>query len=297
MSNNTARALLEGAIDLHFHGYPEITFDTTSTYSDIENLEMAKKAGVRGIVVKSHFWPTIDKVFYLKKMVEGIDIFSSITLNPLVGGVHGYVAEAAAKQGARVVWLPTWQSSYDLEKNGMCRFMESKVPHMPHMGAEEGITLCKDGKLIEGVMEVFDVAKEYALVIGTGHISPMEALAVSKEAKAQGFKKLIFTHPLVPAPGAQMELMKEFVKNGGLIEFTFLPTMPHRQKVRVDNIAKAIQELGAENCVMSSDCFYTWSPYEYEMLLLFISCMLENGIPEDSIRTMIAENPERMLYM
>ncbi|MBT3398751.1 MAG: hypothetical protein HN420_02045 [Rhodospirillaceae bacterium] len=49
-----AEQLLEGSIDTHCHGYPETTFD------GVEASRLAGMACMKGIVFKSHMWPTVD---------------------------------------------------------------------------------------------------------------------------------------------------------------------------------------------------------------------------------------------
>jgi hypothetical protein len=293
--NHAAMDLLLGAVDFHYHGYPEISFDLTSTYEDIENISLAKKAGLRGIVVKSHLWPTIDKVYYLRQTVKDIDIFSSITLNLSSGGVQGYAAETAARQGAKVIWLPTWSARHDLEKPGFSLLVKDTLGHIS-LRPEDGISVCANGKLSEGMLEVFEVAEQYDMAIATGHISPAESLAVAREAKARHFGKLVFSHAIIPLVDAATEDMRTFIACGGLVEFTFLPALPFVKKLSIPTIAQAIRSIGAENCLLSSDHFSRQSPPEYEMMRMFAAGLLEQGLPEADIRKMIVDNPVRLLY-
>jgi len=289
--------LLQGAVDLHYHGYPEVSLDVLCAHEDVENLRMARDAGMRGIVVKSHMWPTMDKVHYLSQMVEGLDIFSSISLNTSTGGVRGYVAESAVRQGAKVIWLPTWSSRNDMEKNVVINFMRNNLEMCKRIVPEDCLCICKeDGSLTEGMMEVLEVVQANDVLLATGHISCAESMAVFREAKSRGIRKLVFTHPFGRSIGADVEIMKEAVGYGALVEFTFLSTLPTRAAFSVNVIADTIKKLGAENCVLTSDHFNSWSPSVSEMMRLFVTCLLDRGIPEQDIRTMIVENPVRLLY-
>ena len=40
--------LLSGAIDMHFHGYPELSLGMPRRYTDEENASIMVKAGMRG---------------------------------------------------------------------------------------------------------------------------------------------------------------------------------------------------------------------------------------------------------
>ena len=75
-----ADELLRGAIDLHVHGYPEISLDVRTRVEDFEIASLAQESGMGGFVLKSHVWPTVGKVYYLKKKFPKLHIISSITL-------------------------------------------------------------------------------------------------------------------------------------------------------------------------------------------------------------------------
>ena len=289
--------LIQGAVDVHYHGYPEISLDVMCAYEDVENIRMARDAGIRGIVVKSHMWPTMDKVQYLRQMVEGIDIFSSVTLNIATGGVRGYVAESAVRQGAKVVWLPTWSSRNDMEMNAVIGFMRKNLEMCNRISLDDCIRICDDeGNLTEGMMEVMEVVEANNVLLSTGHISWEESLAVAKEAKARGFKRMIFSHPFGRSIRASIEAMKQFIDYGGLVEFTFLATLPSRSQFSIQTIVEAIKILGPQNCVLTSDHFNAWAFSEPEMLRMFVTCLLDRGITENEIRTMLVNNPASLFY-
>lgn len=114
--------LLSGAIDIHCHGYPEIALDWHMPLEDDSTLLMAKEYGMKGLVLKSHMWPTIDRAHFLNKMVEDIKAYGSITLNHSCGGISPWAAEAACKLGAKVIWMPTWGAENDIKRGGQSTF-------------------------------------------------------------------------------------------------------------------------------------------------------------------------------
>jgi hypothetical protein len=103
-----ADQLLEGAIDLHCHGYPEITLDVKMRVEDLEAAQLSAQARMKGFVLKSHMWPTVGRVYQLKNQIQGIEIWPSITLNDSVGGFSPGPQSPPLKQGAKVIWMPTW---------------------------------------------------------------------------------------------------------------------------------------------------------------------------------------------
>ena len=293
---SVARELLNGAIDMHVHGYPEISLGVTNCVEDIENFELAQSYGMKAIVLKSHVWPSIGSVYHINEKLKDIDIFSSITLNETSGGVNGYVAELAVKQGAKVIWLPTWSAKHDIKKQGFSSFMKKQINLMNSIHESFGISICDNKGLTSGMNEVLEVAIEYNIPICTGHISPIESINLAKECKAKKFDKIIFSHPIIPLVGASIDEIQEFVRLGGLVEFTFYPTLPHMQKNSLKEIADTILMLGPQNCIISSDYFNIGSPPVYEMLRMFIVGLLEQNLSIDDIKVMLHSNPEKMLY-
>src|SRR5215207_9008423 len=91
---SAADELLQGAIDVHHHGYPEISFDLKTRYEDVDELRLARDAGMAAIVLKSHMWPTVGRAYHLRRLVPGIEPIPSITLNPIVGGFSPMAVES-----------------------------------------------------------------------------------------------------------------------------------------------------------------------------------------------------------
>ncbi len=222
MMEMEADRLLEGSIDTHCHGYPEISFDVKMRVEDLEALRLAAQAKMKGIVLKSHMWPTIGRIYQMKDKFEGTEVWSSITLNTSSGGFSPWVTESALKQGVKVIWLPTWSASNDIRRGGFCRLMKPWLPTLNRITPEEGLSVFNpSGELDQNVKEILALAKDYDVAIFTGHISPEESLAVAREAKKMGFKKLLMSHPDSNAVGATMEHVKEFAGMGFFIEYNF----------------------------------------------------------------------------
>jgi uncharacterized protein DUF6282 len=70
-----ADQILQGAIDLHHHGYPEITFDVRTRHEDVEEYRHARDAGMAGIVLKSHMWPTVGRASSSRRRCRASRLF------------------------------------------------------------------------------------------------------------------------------------------------------------------------------------------------------------------------------
>ncbi|MEW6671883.1 MAG: DUF6282 family protein [Thermodesulfobacteriota bacterium] len=282
--------LMQGAIDMHYHGYPEITLGVKARLEDVEILQMALDMGMRGIVIKSQMWPSIGRVYHLRRMIPGIECFSSIVLNSVTGGLNPWVVEAAARQGAKVVWLPTWSSSYKLGQGGFAAMMKTWFPSLQF---EPGLCCVNSsGKVTADVQSIVRLAKEMDLVLCTGHISPEESLAVAQEAERIGYSNLIFTHPLSSGVGATLEQTKEMTRRGAYVELAAINIFYGSV---LDRMLDFIDELGPAHCILSTDTFMEWTPPGPEFLRMFIGRLLVSGIPEESLKTMACVNPARLL--
>ena len=67
---SSADRLLEGAIDLHCHGYPEICFEVKMRAEDSEAAQLAAQAKMKGFGLKSHMRPTVGRAYQLRSQLK-----------------------------------------------------------------------------------------------------------------------------------------------------------------------------------------------------------------------------------
>ena len=205
--------LLEGAIDLHCHGYPEISFDVKMRVEDLEAAQLAAQAGMKGYVLKSHMWPTMGRVYQIRNQIKGIEVWSSIALNTSAGGFSPWTLESALKQGVKVVWMPTWSAKNDIERGGFSRILKNWLPTLHQIEPKDGLTVFDDsGNIGRNVKEILALAKDYDVAVFTGHLSPEEGLAIGREAKKMGLKKLVFCHPDSRAVGLRWNTSRRWLR-------------------------------------------------------------------------------------
>jgi hypothetical protein len=293
-----ADQLLEGAIDLHCHGYPEISPDVKMRVEDLEAARLAAAAGMKGFVLKSHMWPTVGRVYQMKNQISGVEVWPTMAINTSSGGFSPWVVESALRQGVKVLWMPTWSARNDIQRGGFSRLMKGWLTTINQIEPEDGLTVFDDsGKIDRKVKEVLALAKDYDVAVSTGHLSPEEGLAIGREAQKMGFKKLIFCHPDSRSVGAQMEHIKEMAEMGFFIEFTFLGLLPAFYRISIQEVARRIKEVGAERSVLTTDSFFEWASPPSEMMRMFISSLLTQGITADEIGIMARKNPSEMLNL
>lgn len=290
-----ADELLTNAIDMHCHCYPEFSLEAKKRMEDVEWITLAARMGMRGAVLKSHFWPTVTNVYFLEKQIpEGFKLFSSITLNVNCGGLAAYAIEAAASMGAKVVWMPTWSARNDQRVQSMSCMIKRFIPSLENYKIE-GISVLDSQGLVPEAKKIIQLAHEKDLILFTGHLSAAEGVEIARYAKEIGFKKLVFGHPDNPSINASIQEMKEVSSSGAYVEFCFLGTLPLLQRKHPRDMVNLIREVGAERCILTTDSFYDWVPPEPEIMRMGIANLLELGISEDEMRMMVQHNPAKLL--
>ena len=155
LSAGMSFAQLQGIVDTHTHGDP----DSAARSIDVLQLaRIAKAAGMRAIVLKNHYAPTVQAAYLVSEIVPGIQIFGAIALDRAVGGVNPEaVRQAAAFKGKklRVVWMPTFDSENDVTFSKQNRTFVS-IQH--------------DGKLLPETVEVLKIIARDNIVLATGHL-------------------------------------------------------------------------------------------------------------------------------
>ncbi len=117
------------------------------------------------------------------------------------------------------------------------------------------------------------------------------------EAVRIGVKKIVVTHPLASFVNYTHEEMKWTLDHGAtFLEHVFNDvTRQVAHPIAQKDIANAIRAIGAEHIVMSTDSGQWLNPIPAQQMGIYIKDMLDLGISEREIRTMVSTNPARML--
>src|SRR3954471_725018 len=99
-----ARELVRTAYDLHVHVGPDVI---GRRIDDVTLAERFLEYGLAGFGLKSHYTSTAERAQVVERAVPGIDVVGTLTLNRAIGGLNPLAVEIAAREGARIVWLPT----------------------------------------------------------------------------------------------------------------------------------------------------------------------------------------------
>lgn len=267
---------LAGIIDFHAHAGPD---SRPRSLDDIEVARLFREAGLRGMVLKNHFTMTADRAALAMEQVEGIEIFGGVVLNRAVGGLNvEAVRQMAAFSGGRgrVVWLPTFDAEYYVTREG------ASGPFVP---------VVRDGRPAPALEAIFTLVAEHDLVLATGHSSPEEVLLLIPAAQRLGVRRILVTHVFGQHP--TREQMRRMAAAGAVLEIDWYAV--HRGRRTLADYVSAIDDIGAEHFLISSDLGQEGSPLHADGLRAFIAALRSAGLAEGDIDVMARRNPARLL--
>ncbi|MDR1194436.1 MAG: DUF6282 family protein [Peptococcaceae bacterium] len=292
--------LLRGAIDIHAHAYPEYTLALRPRQDNYDWALLAKEYGMRGIMLKSHVWPTMAQVYDLSKLVEGIELYSSITLNYTAGGLSPVAVALAGEMGAKAVFMPTWSAKNDIERSGVMAARIRKVcPLLDDLLKANGggiTVLDHRGKVKPEVLDILDIIKTYDMYLESGHLHISEGLRLAEACAVKGVR-FSLTHPHNTTVGATAEQQKEVADMGGYIEHTYIACMPLHLRVNPRDIAKSIRLAGVAKTIFTTDSINAFNPPEPELMRMVIETLLHLEFSEAEISKMVRENPAEILRL
>ena len=282
---------IAGLMDTHVHAAPDVF---GRALDDEEIASIYKERGLEALVLKNHVATTADRAWFARKHVAGLKVFGGIVLNSAVGGINPEAVNWMWRmQGGfgRVVWFPTFDA-------------DNHVKHFKD--APEGIkVLGADGKVLPEVREVLKVCAEQKLVVHTGHLSPTEALAVIEAGRDMGIDRMVVTHAQFEVVNMSFEQMKKAAGMGAKLELcamgplmgpeAHLAWMRHWRRVKVEETAAAIKEMGAQNFVLGTDLGQTGNPSPADGLQLFVTEPMKSGVNKDQITTAGRETTGKLL--
>jgi hypothetical protein len=282
---------LEGAYDLHVHTSPDL-FPRIA--DDARMVADAARKGFAGVVMKNHFEGTASRAQLARQAVPGLKVYGGLVLNRYVGGLNPHAVEVALRLGARVIWMPTLDSACHRAAFGFGGGFLAQSSGLETEG--EGITILRDGRLIAEAREVMALVKERRAALATGHLSFEEIAALVDEAVAQGFDKLILTHPYDKAPGLTLEQVRVLARPQVRIEFVFCSITPNWRFTDAATIARCIKTVGAERFVISSDGGQAHNPMPADGYRQFVDALHAEGVARDDFRLMCREGGDFLLH-
>ena len=282
---------IAGLMDTHVHAAPDVF---GRALDDEEVAILYKDRGLDALVLKNHVVPTADRAWFARKHVAGLKVFGGVVLNSAVGGINPDAVNWMWRmQGGfgRVVWFPTFDA-------------DNHVKHFKD--APEGIKVVGvDRKALPAVRDVLKICAAQKLVVHTGHLSPTEALAVIEAGRDMGVERMVVTHAQFEVVNMTFEQMKKAAAMGAKLELcamgplmgpeAHLAWMRHWRRVKVEETAAAVKEVGTENFILATDLGQTGNPSPADGLQLFVTDLMGAGLSKDQIMTMGREVTGKLL--
>ncbi|ODP36375.1 hypothetical protein BFL28_06145 [Sphingomonas turrisvirgatae] len=288
------RALLRGAIDIHTHLDPD-SFGPHSAQARraldvIEMANRAKKAGMRGFVIKQHYDQSAQLAYLASKLVPGVEVFGQLCLNHTVGGLNPAAVHhfGEVKGGrARIVSMPTWDSEANVKSRDQDR---------PFVRVSRNGELLAETKAVIAAIATAKVRdSEIKLALATGHVSPAEALLVIREARRQGIERIVVTHAIGHPIDMTIAQMQEAIALGARIEFVAGFLIGRRASFTFDQYAQAIRTLGPDHVILSSDGGQLGQVMPDDMIAMVAGLLRKRGFTAAEVRRMTVDNPAALL--
>lgn len=292
VATSEAWEALQDAYDLHVHVAPDVIARR------IDDLDLAAEflaMGLRGFILKSHYFPTAERAQVVTKAVPGIRAWGAITLNHSVGGLNPVAVELAGRSGCKLVWMPTVDAAN--ETAGRPGGTNKKLPFWAQIQLDLAATginpppmtvIDEDGRLTAVTTTCLELIKKHDMILATGHLGRTEIVALVKAAKAMGLRKVVVTHAEFPSQNLSAAEQLELAEMGAIVEHCF--TTMHTGKAPWEEVLHSIKVVGPERCMISSDLGQTINPGVSEGFAMFAQTLLDGGFRAPDIRRMAVVN-------
>jgi hypothetical protein len=266
---------LSGVIDLHVHAGPDVR---PRKMDAVALARVARAAGMRALLLKSHVTITADVAQVVEGVVGGIRVFGGVTLNEAVGGLNLEAVRAALALGARQVFMPTLSAAHQRR----------------HDGKPGGITILDGaGRVKDEVKEILDLVARADVILGTCHLSPEEILGLVRAARQAGVRKVLVSHPELDLLAIPLALQQEMAGAGAFFERMHV----HGNSVTDwAGLAAITRAVGIERAVLVSDlgrADYAVDPVQG--MGEFLERLIAEGFTPAEIDLMARRTPARLL--
>jgi len=284
--------LLRGAYDLHIHAQP----DVIQRAQDLPSLaKTAAQAGMAGLLIKDHTTSTVGRCYTMNRALDrGPRFFSSLALNPPVGDLNPSAVESALRAGTDVIFFPTYGAAHHITRWGAGK-PPTAFP-LPNDGYT-GISILDENSRIRSECDVIlRMIAAHDAVLGTGHLSVPETLALLRSASHFGVRRMLVNHVTESVIAMAIEEQREAVRLGAFIEHSFFAlTASCPQRVLLDVMEDQIRQVGVEHVILTSDFGQEANPPPVEGFAYYLEKMRAQGFTTEELRVMIHENPKKLM--
>lgn len=297
MPSTRARELVRGGFDPYVHAAPDFA---PRRITDLELAERHLALGLAGFGLTSHYTATAERAAVVNAAVGRPIAVGSIVLNHALGGLNATAVEVAARQGARIVWLPT-VSAPNEHRKVRAADPDGNVPvwvrfelELRAAGATPGPVPVLDdsGAPLPELLDVLGVVARHGLALATGHLSRDEIFAVVDAAVVAGVTTIVVTNPEFPSHRITPDDQVALAGKGALLQRAL--TTPYTGKCTWQQVFEATRAVGPAHTVWGSDLGQVFNPPVEDGLALMADQHLAAGFSEEEVRVMAVENTRRL---
>jgi hypothetical protein len=313
--------LLRGAIDIHVHAGPHI-FSSPRRVDPFQAAVQAQDAGMRAIVYMDVFEMSNGTAWLVNRAVPDFKTYGGIILNTVYGGMNPRAVKTALYygDGAKYVSFGAHSTLYQASREG--RLVDGVFTPLSELYPEfrrelETCISIPEGPPSPELDEILSlIASHPHVYMVTGHVSVSEAVRLVDYAGDYGIERVVVSSAVVEE--ADLRELRYMADRGAIIEYTLaaythttsIPKTHYyveREYASIDEgmsgeggggvkaAAQQMEALGAESCIICTDFGVYTLPTPVEGLREFIACLMDMGIPDADISTMVKANPEGLL--
>ena len=295
-----ARELVRGAYDLHVHVGPDVV---GRRIDDLGLAARCRAVGLAGFALKSHYTATAERAAGGQRARSRACARSGRSRSTAaVGGINPLAVEIAAREAARIVWMPTVDSVNETSERRSrvsarfprcrCGCASSRSSASTGVEGEPVPVVDGDGQPLPALAGVLEVIARHGLVLATGHLGRDEIFAVVDAALAAGVRDVVVTHPEFPSQNLSLGDQAALAERGALLERCF--TTAHTGKCPWERVVDGIRAPGAARNLLSSDLGQPANLPVEDGLALFADRLLAAGLTDEEIHTMTVLNSGRL---
>ncbi len=282
--------LLVGAIDCHIHAYPDFVHRSQDM---IQIAIDASKAGMRALAFKDHWNISCNAAYMAQRhidfLVERGELPKRVEIYGGAGTCHGMNPAAMRVNlqypNFKMIWFPTftslgfWRGAGHPERGGVRLVSEA-------------------GAVLPEVVEIMELAAEKKVGIGFGHTDFQELLPLAHKVKEIGVRATL-DHPLLELNKLLLDEMKQLADLGVYVGTYCQPMIPSLYQPVADPMEtiRTIKEIGPERCIIGSDFGQVLHMDSVDGMRVFIRALLAFGIKPAEIRTMLHDNPAKLMWL
>ena len=269
----------------------------------IDDVTLARRfadVGLAGFALKSHYTSTAERARIVSAVAPGVQAIGTLTLNRAVGGMNALAVDIAAREGARIVWMPTVDSPAETAgrtepKEGDRVPLWARLQHELRelgLGMEPVQVTDGEGRLLPETRDVLRTIARHDLVLATGHLARTDTFALMDGAFEEGVRHVVVTHPEFPCQDFSIEDQRELAARGCLLERCL--STPLSGKTTWEHVFDGVRAVGARRTLFSSDCGNPDYPAVEDGLALWADRLLDAGFDDGDVHEMIVGQSRRL---